>query len=239
MKTNLLYLDDTYLTEQCTTLVDSGIDERGQFLVLDSTVFYPQGGGQPSDVGTLHIGELASHKVNHVSFVESTVRHYVDPIELVVQGTPVQMKVDIDQRLVHARTHTAGHFLAHLIEELVKDAIPQKGHHFPGGAYVQFVGAGRSEIPEIVSELNSRGRSEIEAGREIHARLSTYDEIAFLRPNFAPLIPKDKPSRIVTIGDYKPFPCGGTHVANLSDLRDLKIVKIAAKKDATTVRYEV
>ena len=51
--TKLLYLEDTYCFEGEGKFLGWGEDQKGKFLVFDQTIFYPQGGGQPSDTGTI------------------------------------------------------------------------------------------------------------------------------------------------------------------------------------------
>jgi alanyl-tRNA synthetase len=55
MPTELLYLADTYQGEDTATVLATGTDERGAYLQTDRTIFYPQGGGQAADTGTITI----------------------------------------------------------------------------------------------------------------------------------------------------------------------------------------
>ena len=54
--TKKLYLNDTYLLEAHARVLERACDERGPYLLLDQTIFYPQGGGQPCDQGTIISG---------------------------------------------------------------------------------------------------------------------------------------------------------------------------------------
>jgi Ser-tRNA(Ala) deacylase AlaX len=56
MQTLLSYFEDTYKFEDHASVVASNKDEFGYFLVLNQTIFYPQGGGQPSDQGLIEVG---------------------------------------------------------------------------------------------------------------------------------------------------------------------------------------
>ncbi|HCR37548.1 MAG TPA: alanyl-tRNA editing protein, partial [Opitutae bacterium] len=69
MKTKLLYLEDTYCFAVHAHCVDSGVDERGPYLILDETLFYPQGGGQPADSGVISISGVEL-PVQFAGFVE-------------------------------------------------------------------------------------------------------------------------------------------------------------------------
>ena len=51
--TKLNYLDDTYLLESKATFIEIKENEKGKAVILDETIFYPQGGGQPADTGKI------------------------------------------------------------------------------------------------------------------------------------------------------------------------------------------
>ena len=76
MKTILLYLEDTYLFQETANIVESGKNENGKYIILDKTIFYPQGGGQPTDTGTIQ-NENAQFDVSMVRMDENgIVYHY-------------------------------------------------------------------------------------------------------------------------------------------------------------------
>ena len=56
MSTRRLYFESTYLFESPATILEQAEDEKGSYVVLDQTIFYPQGGGQPSDRGIIKHG---------------------------------------------------------------------------------------------------------------------------------------------------------------------------------------
>ena len=70
--TEKLYDGQVELTEARVRVIEQGKDDRGQYVALDRTKFYPEGGGQPADTGT--IGEVA---VTDVQTVAGEIRHYV------------------------------------------------------------------------------------------------------------------------------------------------------------------
>lgn len=76
MATILLYLEDTYLFEETANVVQSGGNENGKYIILDKTIFYPQGGGQPTDTGIIQ-NENAQFYVSMVRMDENgIVYHY-------------------------------------------------------------------------------------------------------------------------------------------------------------------
>ena len=98
--------------------------------VLDQTVFYPEGGGQPSDIGYLEIrGEKI--KVLHAEKVNNTVLHRVaeDDIEKVhpYKGQVITGQIDISRRMALTRNHTATHLIVAAARKILGDHIWQAG----------------------------------------------------------------------------------------------------------------
>ncbi len=134
-----LYLNNTYLFEHSTTISDFGVDEKGAYLLLQETIFYPQGGGQPSDQGTITVAD-AVIPVNYVRQIEQEIRHYM-PSDISASGlvnAAAEIKIDPARRLLNARYHTAAHLLSNIAEEMHSDLKAVKGHSFPGEGYVEF-----------------------------------------------------------------------------------------------------
>ncbi|OEC85657.1 MULTISPECIES: alanine--tRNA ligase [Methanobacterium] len=99
-------------------------------VILDQTVFYPEGGGQPSDIGYLEIrGEKI--KVLHAEKVNNTVLHRVaeDDIEKVhpYKGQVITGQIDISRRMALTRNHTATHLIVAAARKILGDHIWQAG----------------------------------------------------------------------------------------------------------------
>ncbi|QKW36747.1 hypothetical protein HUT06_24225 [Actinomadura sp. NAK00032] len=136
MPTRLLYLDDSQRTEADATIARVHDDGGDTTVVLDETIFYPQGGGQPTDRGRLTTARGALD-VRRVAFVNGEVLH-IGPAE----GTPApgegaHLTVDPGVRRQHALLHTGGHLVMTAVDRLV-GYHPTKGYHFPNGPYVEF-----------------------------------------------------------------------------------------------------
>lgn len=240
MSTELLYLEDTYLYEGTSKIIDSGNGEKGPFLTLDKTIFYPQGGGQPTDQGHIRI-DNKDIPVTFVGFSNGIVEHYIPSayFDETLLDNEIQMIVNPTVRLRNAKYHTGGHLISHVLETMNSKLIPIKGYHFVDGAHVEFVDEMRVGSADMIDEANEIIASDIKNNLKTNASLSNFEEVNEVRPNLAPFIPRDKPTRIVAIGDYKPLPCGGTHIKELSELGDLKITKIKRKKDNIKVSYKI
>jgi len=103
-------LEDSYLKE-CEATVVSVKD--GKYVVLNQTVFYPKGGGQPSDTGKIIRGDEV-YKVVYVGKFSGEISHEVDHAGL-KEGEKVQCVIDWDRRYRLMRSHTAAHLFASLL----------------------------------------------------------------------------------------------------------------------------
>jgi Ser-tRNA(Ala) deacylase AlaX len=129
-----MYLSDPDTFSGKARVICVGQDARGDYVILDQTLFYPQGGGQPADQGQIRCQE-GCFQISDVRKVEGQVRHY-GLGQLFAQGQDVVMHV---LRRLHTAYHTAGHLIAGVIEKnYALKAV--KGHQFPGQAHVVFEG---------------------------------------------------------------------------------------------------
>jgi Ser-tRNA(Ala) deacylase AlaX len=236
--TLLLYLNDTYQFEGRTRLVAHGKDEvKGAYVVLEETIFYPQGGGQPSDVGTIEIEETGTIlNVHFVSFVNGRVHHYVkESVEDLKPGSSSFVKIDSERRLKNAKSHTSGHLLANIVEALAPELTGIKGYHFPEGPYVEFKGKLTSLTnAHLIEKLVQIAKEKIASNTDVSAREVDPDT---LKNSGEYHLPSGKKARVVQIDGYEPVPCGGTHLKNLSELKEVTIRKIQSAKENTRVAY--
>jgi Ser-tRNA(Ala) deacylase AlaX len=240
MATNLLYLDDSYLFASHGVVQVLGRDARGAFVILDQSIFYPQGGGQPCDKGYLVAGGIQV-PVTFVGFQNGDVMHYVPDAywQAIAPGQSFDLRVDAAHRLKDARLHTGGHLLSHVLETIQPSLTPIKGYHFHDGSYVEFINSDSIDVTRLLDQANTAIHNAISGHKLVSASYSNFDIIRKIRPHLAPFIPQDKPSRIVEIGDYLPLPCGGTHVRSLDELGLLRVTKAKRAKENIRVSYEV
>lgn len=104
-QTEVLYMKDSYLKE-----FDAIVTEiRNGDVILDRTAFYPNGGGQPNDLGTMKKGERVFNVVN-VTKDSGAILHHLDNCEIVV-GDTVSCEIDWERRYRLMRMHTAAHII--------------------------------------------------------------------------------------------------------------------------------
>lgn len=239
MATSLTYLEDTYKLTDKAHVEYLAQDERGFYCVLDATVFYPQGGGQPSDVGTI---EAKGYKIpiTFVSFIDGDVRHYGDFSSISIEkGEEVILYVDEVSRMQNAKAHTAGHIMYTIVESIDRNLTAIKGYHFPDGSYVEFQGTSSFENMEaFIAEVNTKISEALNESHSVDAALITPEELATRWSNIPNNLPPGKPLRVVTIGNLHPTPCGGTHLKSLNELKSVVVTKAKRQKGNLKVSYK-
>jgi misacylated tRNA(Ala) deacylase len=229
--TELLYLRDAYLTdfEAAVTAVD------GQRVALDRTTFYPTGGGQPHDVGT-----LAGSEVKEVRKEGAEVWHTLDGA-VPAAGDVVQGSVDWERRHRLMRTHTAMHVLCGVIWNEWR--VPVTGGNMePLSARMDFE---FDPLPDgfaaTVEDLVNR---ELRADRPIEVRFLPRDTALadedLIRTKVS-LIPESVAEiRVVDIVGLDKQADGGTHVRRTAEVGGFRVVKTESKgKGNKRLRIEV
>ncbi len=94
-------------------------------------MFYPQGGGQPSDEGRIKNDTFETDVIRIIQ-VGDEIQHYITSAITEVQiGSKVSCVLNQERRMINARYHTAGHLLGNIVEELYPNLKARKGHSFP------------------------------------------------------------------------------------------------------------
>ena len=116
METEFLFTkteDAAYIKEFSATI--TSLDKKNNTIQLNKTAFYPTGGGQPHDIGTLSIGDSVLNVIK-VKKNGLLVDHNVESIpEQILVGDEVKGKINWDLRYKYQRTHTAMHILCGII----------------------------------------------------------------------------------------------------------------------------
>ncbi|KAL2339037.1 hypothetical protein Fmac_013483 [Flemingia macrophylla] len=249
--TKLEYYDDMWRL-QCgaTLLCHSKGDDGRHTLILDRTIFYPQGGGQPADTGfVLFDGldnkfvvcdvRLKDGIVFHYGSFESPTGEFEPTLE---KGKEVSLFVDMPRRKLNSRLHTAGHLLDICLPRIGLGHLePGKAYHFPDGPWVEYKGTiSQNEMQSKEKDLELEANALISLGGKVSADILPYDEAAKICGGCLPdYVPKESSPRIVRIGANPGCPCGGTHVADISEIMEIKVSKIRSKKGLTKVFYNV
>ncbi|WP_149262023.1 alanine--tRNA ligase-related protein [Actinomadura sp. K4S16] len=237
MPTRLLYLDDSQLTEADATILKVHHDEGGTTVVLNETIFYPQGGGQPTDRGRLTTDQGVLD-IRRVSFADGEVLHTGAAEGVLAESAVARLEVDAALRHQHALLHTGGHLVMTAVDRLV-GYRPTKGYHFPNGPYVEFDRALPVEEREsFAAKVQETMDAMVSEDTEVTSYFCEPEE---LRANgvYVPTeIPAGKPTRVVVTAGYR-SPCGGTHVRRLGELFGLRVRGVKVKSGRTRVSYLV
>lgn len=237
--TKLLYLEDFNVFEHKARVVAVQNEEGREVVILDATIFYPQGGGQPYDQGGI---ESPSGKflVEEVRFVDGIVKH-IGKFERggFGAGETVKCAVDKERRALHSRLHSGGHVVDLGVLRLHLGWIPGKGYHFPDGPYVEYAGIfEEADKEKIRTAIEGECNKVIAEGRETKLLFMDKAQMKSVCHHVPDYIPEGKPARVVMYGDFG-VPCGGTHVNNLRDIGHLTIRKIKAGGGKIKVSYDV
>ena len=222
--TELLYLKDHYLREFDAKVTNVETD----LITLDKTLFYPTGGGQPNDTGTVR-WDSGESKVVDVSKKTGTVLHKVDGLAP-PQGAIVHGIIDWDRRYIFMRYHSALHVLCGLVYHMYGGLVTG-GQIYPERARMDF------DLQDLsvdrVTEIEKTCNKEIQASRRIVVRFLPREEAMkqpdLIRTKINLLPPEITEVRVVDIEGLDVQADGGTHVANTKEIQGIKIVRTANK----------
>ena len=217
--TDILCYNDSYLQDFEAIVTDV----VGTGIVLDKTVFYPGGGGQPCDTGTIK-WDGGSSEVSKVSRVDGKLVHKVED-SMPDVGESITGVIDWDKRYQLMRTHTALHILCGVVW---RDYAAQVtgGNMTPLQARMDF------ELSEMssgfASEIENLVNQEVQAERDIKVFNLSREE-AFKIPDLIRMKINKLPDsisevRIVDISGLDLQADGGTHVHNTREVGNIRVI---------------
>ena len=240
MMTKKLYLESieaAYL-EEFTAEVIAIEDNK---IVLDQTLFYPLGGGQNWDLGTIDgpNGEMNVIEVRGRDTIHHTIE---DTFELEI-GDEVSGTIDFERRYAHMKMHTAQHLVSGIAYEMF-DGVRTVGNQIhTEKSRIDFKPIQFTE--DMLLELQSAVNEKIQLGLEVTDSQMTRNEINSIMPqertnmDLLPSFINDL--RVVTIGDKQDLcPCAGTHVRNISEIKGIEFIGKKSKgKGTQRVTYKL
>ena len=226
--TELLYQTDSYIKEFEASV--TAVDEANHGVVLDKTVFYPGGGGQPHDTGTLITGETV-YQVTRLKRIDGQYVHIIEGADpLLSVGDTVQGKIDWKRRYQLMRTHTAMHILCGVV---FRDYEAQ----VTGGNMDPLKGRMDFEFErmekELVSEIEAAINAEVANRRDLAVAILPREE-AFEIPDLIRtkinLLPEGiKEVRTIEIKGLDLQADGGTHVKNTAEVGKIRVTDYKSK----------
>ena len=222
----LLYKTDSYVRNFDANIM--AVDEAEKAVRLDRTAFYPGGGGQPHDLGTLVAG-AETFQVVRVGYRDGDVWHWLDRVTPGLTG-PVQGALDWTRRFALMRTHTSLHILSGVIWRDYKAPVTG-GNMEPLRGRLDFEFETMSG--ELVREIEEKLRAEVQAARDIRVQILPREEaekIPDLIRTKVSLLPKDLTQiRTVDIMGLDLQADGGTHVANTREVGGIRVSQYKSK----------
>ena len=237
-QTTLLFLEDNNVLENKSIVITSGTDEEGSYFVPEETCFYYGGGGQEPDKGVL-IVENKEYKILKPKIEHGELRHYLEEKITLVENQEILIKIDEENRFINNKLHSAGHLISSVVtQDINSGLITAKGMHFQQGAFVGF-SRPSSDLDLDINQLNEALQKRIEENLPITIKIVSLqsDEYkkSFKIAGFNP--PVNQPLRLVKIGDYMSYPCGGTHVNSTIVIGNIHVSSIKNKKGNLRVYY--
>jgi misacylated tRNA(Ala) deacylase len=223
---------DAYLTS-CDAIVT---DLREDGIVLDRTVFYARGGGQPGDAGELRWDDGSCAIVDTVkSREDGEILHMVDPgAEPPIAGTAVTAEIDWDQRFLHMRTHTALHALSGVVFTGWGAKVTGGNMDSSGTARMDFELDGISQEfgREVEERLNARLAEDVPVHVSFLPRAEAFADPDLIRTKVSLIPDHVDPIRVIDIEGIDKQADGGTHVRSTSEVGPVRVVKTESKGKA-------
>jgi len=173
------------------------VEVADNYVVLDRTLFYPVGGGQPSDTGY-----ISDARVERVEKTDK-ILHFLEQRPTFKVGSIIHGQIDRERRLKIMRIHTALHLLTNIcdkmlgsIEHVGSGMSDEKGHidiYYPPRVK-----------PDLKQKITTAINNAIHKGADVKMWF-------------------DGQTRYVQIGDYDALMCGGTHVKNVDEIGEVRL----------------
>lgn len=224
MITRRLYFDDAYLQQFSAQVIAQRQDSRGQAVALDQSAFYPEGGGQPADLGSLNgvpvvdvqsEGELVWHVLN-------------GPLD----ARHVEGQIDWSRRFDHMQQHLGQHLLSAALEHVY--ALRTLAFHLGSDVVTIDVDA-PSLGTEQVRTAEQLANSVIWEARPVLARFVDAEQLARLTLRKPPSVAG--PIRVVSVPDFDHSACGGTHPSTTGAVGILFVRRWERRAQATRIEF--
>ncbi|MCX8186331.1 MAG: alanine--tRNA ligase [Sulfolobales archaeon] len=233
--TRRLFHEDPYIK----TFTAKVLDAYSRYLVLDQTAFYPEGGGQESDVGVVRInGE--QYKVTDVQKVGDVVVHVVDrDLRAGLAGVEVEGAIDWFRRYSLMRHHTATHIVLASARKVLGSHVWQAGAEKSEDRsrldITHFRGLSKEEIKRIEDIANESVLNCLAVNTTYIPRYDAESKYGFTL--YQGGVPMDPIIRVVEIQGVDAQACFGTHLRNTCEVGGIKLINVQRIQDGI-VRLE-
>lgn len=238
MKTQLLYLDDSYKREIDAQILEVLPEGPNKYkLLLNQTVFYAMGGGQPTDQGMLTMDSWKGD-VYQVMIKDGELWHFVNAASAPSVGDIVHGIINWDRRFKNMRLHTAGHiidFAIYLLGLSPSKLTPLKGDHGKK-PYIMYQGSVGEDVKEqIQQKVNELIEKDLKFSWEFIPHEQLHKEAIYLQPN----LPTNKPLRALRLETVGTVADGGTQLHSTKEVGKIVIDSIETDHQTTVVKYSL
>ncbi|REE68083.1 alanyl-tRNA synthetase [Paenibacillus taihuensis] len=220
-----LYYDASYVTEWETKITNSFEREDGWYVLLEESAFYPHGGGQPCDTGTIN-----GVNVLDVISEEDEVLHKVERLP---EETEASCRIDWQRRFDHMQQHSGQHLLSAVCLKLF-DAMTLSFHLGNEIATIEVA------MPELTQEQLTDLEREVNQAIYDNHRITSY-MVSEEKASQLPLVKPPKVSgmvRIVEIESVEYNACGGTHVSSTGAIGMIKLLRTEKIRGNTRISFK-
>ena len=236
--TDLLYMPDNEYEKEFEAKATK-VRENDSYVVLDQTIFYKEGGGQPNDKGKIEWGEKQSQVID-VQKENGEIRHKIEG-ELPEEGATIKGTIDWERRHKHMRMHTAQHIISWVVLNMY-DASTAGNQIHQDYSRIDFEPAdfNQENIEKIEKAANSLIEKDLKVEKQFMDRELVEERVQEGRSNLEIIPDHIDPLRAVIIGSEDLCPCGGTHVDNLGEIGKIKITERKSKgSDIERIKFEL
>jgi len=238
VKTKSLYLDDSYLKEMDASILEVQPESEGKWrVILDQTVFYPMGGGQPTDQGTF---EKDSWKADiYMCLMKNgEIWHYFNSPTPPNVGDRVHGTINWERRYKNMKVHSGGHlvdFAMYTLGYSPKPLMPIKGDHGKK-PFVVYKGSLSEDIRhQLEDKTNELIKKDLKFSWLFQSLEDLQKEAIYLQPG----LPGNKPLRTLRLESVGAVADGGTQVRSAKEVGRIAIPAVETKEGNTIVHYEV
>ena len=238
-----IFWEESYRTTGESKILRTAPDEKKHYyMVLDETIMYPKGGGQPSDKGTM-IGLRFKFQVKKVMQSGSVIVHWGKLLEGTLGsdgGSNVDCAIDWDWRFLLMRRHSTAHLLDHCLAKAMRTDVDASDSWLGDPCYVAYHGKPPSaEELKHAEELENRIISE---GRTVRTEQVSMEEAKKRfenEPRMLQGLPRLEKVRLVTIEGCDPIACGGIHLRNVHEAKGVRIGRIERQEGGFRLYFDV
>lgn len=221
--TKKLFLKDSYTKVFNANVVESFKLKDSYAVILDQTYFYPEGGGQPCD-----LGYIEDSKVLEVYYYDNKIIHLVDNE---ISENEVKCKIDWNRRLSLMQQHLGQHILSRVLE--IEYDVNTIGFHI-GDDYVTIDIDKKLDENELIN-IENKSNEIVYKNLKVNDRYPSEKELKEIPLRKEPSV-KDN-IRIIEIDNFDFSPCGGTHLKTTSEVGMIKVKKIKNYKKGLRIEF--